>query len=286
MLKVEKNLSKETIIAYKSDNAKYLNFLQKKKMITSIKDVKQNHTSQYIQSLFDKKYTTATISRTISSIRSFHQFLFSEDILDENPALTILNPKISKKLPEILEEPEISSIIDSVNKSSLFYYRDRAIIETLYSCGLRVSELCELSISNIFLNDDLIRIFGKGSKERLIPISQRAKNFVNKYMIHNRPSLIKGKSIDYLFLSKNGKILTRAMINKLLKKYVDLSGVTKKVSPHTLRHSFATHLLDGGADLRFVQALLGHSDISTTQIYTHLDKHLLKEIYKTHHPRS
>ena len=285
MLKVEKNLSKETIIAYESDNMKYLGFL-KKTMITDLKDVKQKNISQYIHSLYDKNYSTATIARMFSSIRSFHQFLYSEDILDENPALTILNPKVSKKLPEILEETEISLIINSVHESFPFFFRDRAIIETLYSCGLRVSELCELSISNIFLDDDLIRIFGKGSKERLIPISQKAKNLINKYMIHNRPKLLKGKSIDYLFLSKNGKILTRSMINKILKKYADLAGVTKKVSPHTLRHSFATHLLDGGADLRFVQALLGHSDISTTQIYTHLDKHLLKEVYKTHHPRS
>jgi len=285
MLKVEKNLSKETIIAYESDNMKYLGFL-KKTMITDLKDVKQKNISQYIHSLYDKNYSTATIARMFSSIRSFHQFLYSEDILDENPASTILNPKVSKKLPEILEETEISLIINSVHESFPFFFRDRAIIETLYSCGLRVSELCELSISNIFLDDDLIRIFGKGSKERLIPISQRAKNLINKYMIHNRPKLLKGKSIDYLFLSKNGKILTRSMINKILKKYADLAGVTKKISPHTLRHSFATHLLDGGADLRFVQALLGHSDISTTQIYTHLDKHLLKEVYKTHHPRS
>ena len=285
MLKVEKNLSKETIIAYESDNMKYLGFL-KKTMITDLKDVKQKNISQYIHSLYDKNYSTSTIARMFSSIRSFHQFLYSEDILDENPASTILNPKVSKKLPEILEETEISLIINSVHESSPFFFRDQAIIETLYSCGLRVSELCELSISNMFLDDDLIRIFGKGSKERLIPISQRAKNFINKYIIHNRPKLLKGKSIDYLFLSRNGKILTRSMINKILKKYADLAGVTKKISPHTLRHSFATHLLDGGADLRFVQALLGHSDISTTQIYTHLDKHLLKEVYKTHHPRS
>ena len=285
MLKVEKNLSKETIIAYESDNMKYLGFL-KKTMITDLKDVKQKNISQYIHSLYDKNYSTSTIARMFSSIRSFHQFLYSEDILDENPASTILNPKVSKKLPEILEETEISLIINSVHESSPFFFRDRAIIETLYSCGLRVSELCEFSISNMFLDDDLIKIFGKGSKERLIPISQRAKNFINKYIIHNRPKLLKGKSIDYLFLSRNGKILTRSMINKILKKYADLARVTKKVSPHTLRHSFATHLLDGGADLRFVQALLGHSDISTTQIYTHLDKHLLKEVYKTHHPRS
>lgn len=284
MLKVEKNLSKETIIAYDCDISKYLDFFKKKNI--NLLNIKQSNISQYIYSLYDEKYSSATIARMFSSIRSFHKFLFSENLLEEDPTLTILNPKVTKKLPDILEEPEISAIINAVPKTSIFYYRDKAIIEILYSCGLRVSELCELSLSNIFLDDDLVKIFGKGSKERLIPISGRAKSFINEYLIHNRPKLIKDNSTDYLFLSKNGKILTRAMINKILRKYVIFSGVTKKVSPHTLRHSFATHLLDGGADLRFVQVLLGHSDISTTQIYTHLDKHLLKEVYKTHHPRS
>ena len=285
MLKVEKNLSKKTLLAYESDNIKYLKFIKNSK-IKDIKNIKQKNISEYIHTLYDQKFSTASIARMFSSIRSFHKFLSAEEIVSQNPTLTVLNPKISKKLPEILEETEISSIISSVKQSSQFFYRDKAIIETLYSCGLRVSELCDLNMSNLFLDDELMRIIGKGSKERLVPISNKAKDYILKYLIHSRPRLIKKELVDNLFISKNGNKLTRAMINNIIKKHVLLSGISKKVSPHTLRHSFATHLLDGGADLRFVQVLLGHSDISTTQIYTHLDKHLLKEVYKTHHPRS
>ena len=183
-------------------------------------------------------------------------------------------------------EEEISAIINAVVDSSQFRRRDKAIIEMLYSCGLRVSELCDLSLNNLYLDDDIIRIMGKGSKERLLPIGVRAKQFLNQYLSHSRPGFQKDKGSSSVFLSRNGNPLTRAMINNILNKWVQTAGITKPVSPHTLRHSFATHLLEGGADLRFVQALLGHSDISTTQIYTHLDKHHLKEVYQTHHPRS
>ena len=196
------------------------------------------------------------------------------------------SPKIPKKLPEVLSEKEISNITEAIEDSYQFAKRDKAIIEMLYSCGIRVTELCDLETSNLFFHDHLIRIMGKGSKERLLPIGGRAKRFLNDYLINTRHKLIKKTSSSSVFVSRNGKPLTRAMINNILKKWCLASGITKSVSPHTLRHSFATHLLEGGADLRFVQALLGHSDISTTQIYTHLDKHHLKEIYKTHHPRS
>ena len=227
-----------------------------------------------------------SIARIISSIRSYHNFLSSEKIIKENPALNLDSPKIPKKLPEVLSEKEISNITESIDDSYQFAKRDKAIIEMLYSCGIRVTELCDLETSNLFFDDDLIRVMGKGSKERLLPIGGRAKRFLDDYLIHTRHKLIKKTSSSSVFVSRNGKPLTRAMINNILKKWCLASGITKSVSPHTLRHSFATHLLEGGADLRFVQALLGHSDISTTQIYTHLDKHHLKEIYKTHHPRS
>ena len=184
----------------------------------------------------------------------------------------------------MLNEIEISKIINSVDESSQFGIRDKAIIEMLYSCGLRVTELCELDLSNLFLEDDLIRIYGKGMKERLLPIGGRAKIYLKNYRRHVRPSFDRQKKSSVVFLSRNGKPLTRSMINKILNKWSSLSGINKSVSPHTLRHSFATHLLEGGADLRFVQALLGHSDITTTQIYTHLDKEHLREVYKTHHP--
>tara|TARA_A100001011_G_scaffold271350_1_gene280564 strand:- start:240 stop:860 length:621 start_codon:yes stop_codon:yes gene_type:complete len=206
--------------------------------------------------------------------------------MNDNPTLILSGPKSPKKLPSVLSENEISSIINCIEETSQFGKRDKAIIEMLYSCGLRVSELCELDLSNLFLDDDLIRIFGKGMKERLLPIGKRAKTYLNNYLIHVRPSFKKKDQFSNVFLSRNGKPLTRAMINKIINKWSSLSGISKTVSPHTLRHSFATHLLEGGADLRFVQALLGHSDITTTQIYTHLDKEHLKEVYKTHHPRS
>ena len=229
---------------------------------------------------------SSSIARIFSSIRSYHKFLSAEGIIKENPTLVLTSPKAPKKLPEVLSETEQAAITKAVDESSQFAKRDKAIIEMLYSCGLRVSELCDLKISNLFLDDDMIRIMGKGSKERLLPIGGTAKRYLNDYLTYTRPGFLKNTGSSSVFLSRNGKPLTRAMVNILLNKWVRASGITKPVSPHTLRHSFATHLLEGGADLRFVQALLGHSDISTTQIYTHLDKHHLKEVYKTHHPRS
>ena len=285
MLRVERNVSAHTIDAYKRDLKQYLENLDLKG-IKSLHDVSSKHIRDYVRKLNNKGLAAKSIARIISSIRSYHNFLSSEKIIKENPALNLDSPKIPKKLPEVLSEKEISNITESIDDSYQFAKRDKAIIEMLYSCGIRVTELCDLETSNLFFDDDLIRVMGKGSKERLLPIGGRAKRFLNDYLINTRHKLIKKTSSSSVFVSRNGKPLTRAMINNILKKWCLASGITKSVSPHTLRHSFATHLLEGGADLRFVQALLGHSDISTTQIYTHLDKHHLKEIYKTHHPRS
>ena len=285
MLRVERNVSAHTIDAYKRDLKQYLEHLVSKG-IKSLHDISSKHIRDYVRKLNNTGLAAKSIARIISSIRSYHNFLSSEKIIKENPALNLDSPKIPKKLPEVLSEKEISNITASIDDSYQFAKRDKAIIEMLYSCGIRVTELCDLETSNLFFDDDLIRVMGKGSKERLLPIGGRAKRFLNDYLINTRHKLIKKTSSSSVFVSRNGKPLTRAMINNILKKWCLASGITKSVSPHTLRHSFATHLLEGGADLRFVQALLGHSDISTTQIYTHLDKHHLKEIYKTHHPRS
>ena len=284
-LKVERNMSSLTLEAYKRDLNQYLGYIELQQ-IHKISSVKTKHIRKYIRLLNERGMAPASISRIISSIRSYHKYLSSEELVKENPALILKIPKIPKKLPSILSEREISLIIESIEKSSDFYHRDKAIIEMLYSCGIRVSELCNLEVSKLFLKDDLIMVIGKGSKERLLPIGKRAKKYINNYFKYSRDNFIKRTSSNFIFVSKNGKQLTRAMINIILNKWTATSGINKSVSPHTLRHSFATHLLEGGADLRFVQALLGHSDISTTQIYTHLDKHHLKEIYKLHHPRS
>ena len=285
ILRVERNFSAHTIDAYKRDIKQYLEHLDSNG-IKSLDDISSEHIRDYVRKLNNTGLAAKSIARIISSIRSYHNFLSSEKIIKENPALNLDSPKIPKKLPEVLSEKEISNIIEAIEDSYQFAKRDKAIIEMLYSCGIRVTELCDLETSNLFFDDDLIRVMGKGSKERLLPIGGRAKRFLNDYLVNTRHKLIKKTSSSSVFVSRNGKPLTRAMINNILKKWCLVSGITKSVSPHTLRHSFATHLLEGGADLRFVQALLGHSDISTTQIYTHLDKHHLKEIYKTHHPRS
>jgi len=285
MLRVERNVSTHTMDAYKRDINQYLMYLgdlDKK----NLSDVKSTHIRDYIRLLSDGGMAPASISRIISSIRNYYRFLSSENILDENPVLLINNPKLPKKLPDVLSEKEISLIINAIQESSQFYQRDKAIIELLYSCGIRVTELCNLEMSNLFIDEDLIRVMGKGNKERLLPLGVRSKKYLDDYIKHSRNSHIKKSGSSFVFVSRNGNQLTRAMINIILNKWTQVSGLKKSVSPHKLRHSFATHLLEGGADLRFVQALLGHSDISTTQIYTHIDKHYLKEVYKIHHPRS
>ena len=285
MLRVERNVSVHTMDAYKRDINQYLMYLGNLDF-KNLSDVKSTHVRDYIRVLNDGGMAPASISRIISSIRTYYRFLSSENILNENPVLLINNPKLPKKLPDVLSEKEISFIINAIQETSQFYQRDKAIIEMLYSCGIRVTELCNLEMSNLFIDEDLIRVMGKGNKERLLPLGVRSKKYVSEYIKHSRNSYIKKSGSSFIFVSRNGNQLTRAMINIILNKWTQVSGLYKSVSPHKLRHSFATHLLEGGADLRFVQALLGHSDISTTQIYTHIDKHYLKEVYKIHHPRS
>ena len=285
MLRVERNVSDHTMDAYKRDINQYLLYLGDLDL-QNLSDVKSTHVRDYIRVLNDGGMAPASISRIISSIRTYYRFLSSENILNENPVLLIKNPKLPKKLPDVLSEKEISLIVNAIQESSQFYQRDKAIIEMLYSCGIRVTELCNLEMTNLFIDEDLIRVMGKGNKERLLPLGLRSKKYLDDYIKHSRNSHIKKSGSSFVFVSKNGNQLTRAMINIILNKWTQVSGLKKSVSPHKLRHSFATHLLEGGADLRFVQALLGHSDISTTQIYTHIDKHYLKEVYKIHHPRS
>ena len=285
MLRVERNLSSNTINAYERDLKEYFEFILSN-WDKNISAITKDFIDEYINVKKSAGSASTTIARIIASIRSYHKFLVSEDLVEQNPSVLLSSPRLQKFRPDALSEEEINAITEAIDDSYQFAKRDKAIIEMLYSCGIRVTELCDLETSNLIFEDDLIRVMGKGSKERLLPIGGRAKRFLNDYLDHSRHKLIKKTSSSSIFVSRNGKPLTRAMINNILKKWCRAAGIEKSISPHTLRHSFATHLLEGGADLRFVQALLGHSDISTTQIYTHLDKHHLKEVYKSHHPRS
>lgn len=285
-LRIEKNLSPNTIEAYERDLKRYLRFLETDEDLTDLNKIKQKHIRKYIRLLNDVHLSVTSINRAFSSIRSFHNYLSGEEIIHSNPILLLDTPKAPRKLPIVLSPQEIDKILDVVDISKDLGVRDLAVLEILYSGGLRVSELCDLKLTDLLLEAEMLRVTGKGNKQRLVPLGHRAIECLNKYFKSVRPSLArKNQNQGRIFLSRNGKPLTRMMVWLILKKWVSFSDIKKDISPHTLRHSFATHLLEGGADLRAVQEMLGHTDISTTQIYTHLDKEYLKEVHRTFHPR-
>ena len=287
MLRVEKNLSTNSIKSYKSDLRRYINFIFNIESIKDLNSIRQIHIRNFIRYLNDQNLSSSSISRSFSSIRSYHKFLSGEEKITHNPTQLLEPPKLSKKLPMVLSVQEVNEIINAVNLESTMGYRDIAILETLYSAGLRVSELCALEMNNLLFDSSMLRVLGKGNKERYVPLGSKAIKLINDYCKYVRSKLINKKYSDgNVFLSKNGKQLTRMTIFNIMKKWTQISGLNKDISPHTFRHSFATHLLEGGADLRAVQEMLGHSDISTTQIYTHLDNEYLKEVHQTFHPRA
>lgn len=286
ILKIEKGLAENSILSYKRDLAKYHAFIENRQRIDNIANVSQRNLRAYVRYLNAENISPNSIKRAISCIRNYHQFLVSEGKMDNNPALQIDTPKVARKLPNVLSVEEIDKILHFIPKKAPMAKRDIAIFEMMYSCGLRVTELCNFKMSNILWDSEMVRVDGKGGRQRFVPIGPIARTNLKNYINKERPSLIKkNPNIPELFLSRNGNKLTRMMIWILLKKWTSTAEITKEVSPHTLRHSFATHLLEGGADLRSVQEMLGHADISTTQIYTHLDKEHLKEVHRTFHPR-
>jgi len=285
-LKSERRKSKNTLISYKRDLNQYHSYLDSELKIKSIINVTLGHIRSYVRHLNDKGMSANSIKRAISSIRVYHGYLSEKGLMKDNPAYLLEIPKVPRKLPNILTIQEIESILNSIPNKTPMAIRDLAIFELLYSCGLRVTELCDLKISHILWDSDMIRILGKGGRERFVPLGPIAKENLTNYLNHDRPVLTKKKSkVSEVFLSRNGNKLTRMMIWILLKKWTANANIKKEVSPHTLRHSFATHLLEGGADLRSVQEMLGHADITTTQIYTHLDKEYLKQVHRDFHPR-
>ena len=282
-LSIERNLSNHTVSAYISDIEK---FAENFKNISPLK-IKRKNLMSFIDFLGKKSISARSRARNLSSIKSFYNYLIFDNQLENNPCENIHSPKLDKKLPIFLSIEEVNKIIGSVDLSQESGERDRNILETLYSCGLRVSELVNLKISNIDFNDQYIKIIGKGNKQRIVPINNTLITYLNIYInnIRSKNNIKKGNE-DFLFLNKRGTKLSREMIFLIVKKYIKIANIKKNISPHTFRHSFATHLVEGGADLRAVQEMLGHSNITTTEIYTHLDTNYLKEEIINFHPRS
>jgi integrase/recombinase XerD len=285
-LTFERNLSQNSIDAYKTDLTRYISFLGGRK-ITLPQEIKENEISRLLQTLSHLGLSASSISRNLSSIKSFHQFLIGENILSNDPTVNIKGPKLKRHLPSVLSYDEIQTILNQINTKETLGIRDRAMIELLYASGLRISELLQLPVQEIYFNEAIVRVFGKGSKERLVPTSEVALKWIKKYLDIARPYLDRFKRSDGIaFLSIRGTAMSRMGFWKNLKSLVISAGLRKEITPHTFRHSFATHLLEGGADLRAVQEMLGHADISTTQIYTHLDRSYLKQVYQEFHPRA
>ncbi|MHC2995369.1 MAG: tyrosine recombinase XerC [Candidatus Atribacteria bacterium] len=291
-LKNEKNYSNNTIISYKNDLTQFFNFVKNYKLLkkTNIKYINHEIMRKYIVYLKENEYSRRSISRKVSSARSFFKFIHKEGIINVNPTLNLITPKINKKLPYFLYSQEVNKLIEAPPNKTLFGIRDRAILEVLYGTGIRVGELINLNIRDIDFNEKIIRVFGKGSKERILPLGNPSIRAIQEYLennnLFNKNKFIKMNDKDALFLNRFGGRLTARSIRRIITKYMKMAGLNKKLSPHVLRHSFATHLLGGGADLRSVQELLGHKSLSTTQIYTHITKERLKTIYKKSHPRS
>jgi len=284
-LKLERNLSENTISSYKNDLSSLLNFL-KDSGVDDPSAINPKLLNEFFGLLTKLGLSSRSSARYYSSLKGFFGYLFSSGYIEINPMEKISAPKVSKSLPNVLNINEIESILSEPDISKKLGLRDKALLETFYACGLRVSELINLKISDMFLNEEMIRVFGKGSKERFVPIGSSAINWISEYLKNSRPLLEKkAKSQHVLFLNNRGTKLSRMGIWKIVSNYAKLAGVKKEVHPHTFRHSFATHLLEGGADLRAVQEMLGHVDISTTQIYTHIDRDYIKQVHRDFHPR-
>ncbi len=283
-LLLEKGSSKNTVDSYRFDIEKLLGFLKRRGI--RVKQARSEDIDAFLKYLREeRKLSPASIARCVSSIRGFYGFLISEDLLQTSPSENLHPPKQVKKLPDVLEVEEIKSIIEASEPIDKLGIRDRAMLELLYSAGLRISELLNLKVSDVSLEDGFLRCFGKGSKERLVPVGKYAKETISNYLKKSRPILKKGKDTEILFLNVRGGKLSRMGGWKIVGKYVRKAGIVKHITPHTFRHSFATHLLEGGADLRVVQEMLGHVSITTTEIYTHIDREKFKEAIRVYHPR-
>ncbi len=280
-LLIDKKYSEDTIFSYKNDLEKFFTFFKN----TSIKNINKNDLRNYLKYLNESGLSEKSISHNISTLRSFYKFLVAEEYLDDNLIMFIDLPKIPKNLPNVLSVEEIDRLLD-ISVRDKYSARNKAMLELMYSSGLRISELINLKVIDVSLDEALVRIFGKGSKERIVPIGDCALNALKTYIFVYRKELLKKQNSDYLFLSSLGNKMSRQAFFKIIKALALEKNIKTEISPHTLRHSFATHMLNYGADLRSIQELLGHSDISTTQIYTHISQNKISDDYKNSHPHS
>lgn len=284
-LRVERGLSENTIKSYQQDLSEAIHFFQK--TTKDISKVDQFLILNYLENLQQEKKSRNTVIRTVSSLRNFFRYLAQFGVVPDDPMLKVDSPEQSKTLPDVLSVSEVNKLLSMPNVSKPLGVRDRAMLETLYATGLRVSELVNLRLVDLHLPMKLIQTVGKGDRERIIPIGDVAIDWITQYLKTTRIDLLRKRTnTDFVFLNAHGRRLTRQAIWQMIKKYVKLAGIKRHVTPHTLRHSFATHLLENGADLRIVQELLGHADISTTQIYTHISHKHLTEVYQKFHPRA
>lgn len=284
-LRVEKSLSENSVSAYRTDMEKLRVYADSNGV--EPESITHDHLQNFLAYLHDLGLNKRSQSRILSGVRGFYKYLLIEEVIDSDPTELIESPKIGRKLPEFLTIAEIDAMQAAIDLSKSDGHRNKAIIETLYSCGLRVSELVNLKLTELFFDDGYIRVIGKGNKERLVPIGHKAIRDINQYLQQRNDvnSRIDEEYKNIVFLNRWGRQLTREMVFTIIKKYAKLAGITKNISPHTLRHSFATHLVEGGADLRAVQEMLGHESIQTTEIYTHLDREYLRETILKFHPR-
>jgi integrase/recombinase XerD len=283
-LRVEKGLSDNTIQAYRRDMLKFAEFAATRKLAT--KDVQRGDVVDFLASLYHRGLDSRSVARHLVTIRHFFRFSLMEGHIADDPAATIESPRFRQSLPAFLSVEEVDRLLAQPDTAATAGLRDRAMIEILYSCGLRVSELCGLRMDDLQAEAGCLRCIGKGNKERLVPVGRQALEAVQRYIRASRPKLLGEETSPYLFLNQKGRKVDRIAFWKILRDYGRKAGLRKALKPHMLRHSFATHLLDRGADLRSVQMMLGHSDISTTQIYTHVVEERLKQVYKAHHPRA
>ena len=284
-LKIEKGLSANSVIAYENDVQKLMNYCISKKL--KVKEVTYQHLKSFITELYDLGLSGRSQARIISGIKQFFTYLMLENLISLDPSELLEQPKLGRKLPEVLSIDEIDSLIGAINLTTKEGPRNRAILEVLYSCGLRVSELINLKFTDLFYNEGFVRVLGKGNKERLVPLSKSVEYEINSYEEKVRSNLeIKAGHENFIFLNRRGKQLTRVMIFIIIKDLANKIDLKKSISPHTFRHSFATHLIEGGANLRAIQEMLGHESIITTEIYTHLDQSFLKDAILSFHPRN